>query len=302
MATYAIGDVHGCHGSLCALLERLPLDPGRDRLWLVGDLVNRGPDNLGVLRWARETEAAMGERFAVVLGNHDVHLLARAAGVAAPRERDTLDDVLEAADPREREELVAWLRHRPLLHRERPLGAGRGDLLLVHGGLLPGWSPETAEELARDTEEVLRGPDGDRLLADYAERNGRFDHECRIGDALGRASCGLAVFTLLRTIRNDGIPRCGYSGPPEEAPAGDRAWFEAWRDERPEDARPTFVFGHWASLGLHLDLERGFERGGPGLFGLDSGCVWGDRLTAARLDDGEIWQVPTREPASERTT
>lgn len=288
-ATYAIGDVHGCSESLHALLERLPLDPGRDRLWLVGDLVNRGPDNLGVLRWARETEARMGERFAAVLGNHDVHLLARAAGVAEARGKDTLDDVLEA-DERERDELVAWLRARPLVHRE-------DERLLVHGGLLPGWSPEVAEELARDTETVLRGPDGDRLLADYAERNGRFDHECRIGDRLGRASCGLAVFTLVRTIRGDGQPRCGYSGRPEDAPAGDRAWFEVWRQGQPED-RPTVVFGHWASLGLYV--HRG--AGEPGLFGLDTGCVWGDRLTAVRVEDGELWQVETREPEEARRT
>ena len=294
MATYAIGDVHGCSDSLRALLDRLPLDPDRDRLWLVGDLVNRGPDNVGVLRWARETEARMGARFVAVLGNHDVHLLARAAGVAAPREKDTLDDLLEGADRRERDELVAWLRARPLLHRERqprPGRNGQGDRLLVHGGLLPGWSPAVAEELARDTEGVLRGPDGDRLLADYAKRNGRFDHQCRIDDPLGRASCGLAVFTLLRTLRADGEPRCGFTGRPDEAPTGDRAWFRAWREECATDELPTVVFGHWAALGLYRE---------PGLFGLDTGCVWGDRLTAARIEDGELWGVESREPPSRR--
>lgn len=291
-ATYAIGDVHGCSNSLRALLDRLPLDPDRDRLWLVGDLVNRGPDNLGVLRWARETEARMGDRFAAVLGNHDVHLLARAAGVAEARRKDTLDDVLQA-DEAERDELVAWLRARPLLHREPPPRPGEPDRLLVHGGLLPGWSPAVAEELARDTEAVLRGPDGDRLLADYAKRNGRFDHQCRIDDPLGRASCGLAVFTLLRTLRADGEPRCGFTGRPEEAPAGDRAWFRAWREERATDELPTVVFGHWAALGLYRE---------PELFGLDTGCVWGDCLTAARIDDGELWQVATRDAARERKT
>ena len=290
-ATYAIGDVHGCFDSLQALLERLPLRMDEDRLWLVGDLVNRGPDNLGVLRWARETSERMGDRFAAVLGNHDVHLLARAAGVAEARKKDTLDDVLGTKTD-ERAELIAWLRERPLIHRE-------GDRLLVHGGLLPGWTLETAETLARDTETVLRGPDGDRLLADYAERNGRFDTECRIDDLFGRASCGLAVFTLLRSLRADGQPRCGYSGPPEDAPTGDRPWFDAWRDERDAAGRcPTVVFGHWASLGLHVEANEDE----PGIFGLDSGCVWGDRLTAARLEDGELWQVPTHEPASQRTT
>lgn len=272
MATYAIGDVHGCTESLHALLAELPLRPDEDRLWMAGDLVNRGPDSLGALRWARRMEARMGRRFVAVLGNHDVHLLARAAGVAAARRGDTLDAVLAAPD---RDELVAWLRERPLLHRE-------GDRLLVHGGLLPGWSPELAETLARDTEAVLRSSDGDRLLEDYTGRSGRFDDECMTSDPLGRAACALPVFTLLRTLRADGRPRCGFAGAPDEAPDGDRPWFEVWRDSQRPGPRPLIVFGHWATLGLHRS---------PGLVGLDTGCVWGGRLTAVRIDDGETFEI-----------
>src|ERR1700720_536378 len=148
MATYAIGDVHGCFVTLRALLARCGFSPRQDRLWMVGDLVNRGPRSLEVLRWA----AAMGDRLVVVLGNHDLYLLARAAGLAKRKRRDTLDAVLEAADG---DELVSWLRARPLLHRE-------GDRVLVHAGLFPQWSAEAAERLARETEEGLRGRHGDR--------------------------------------------------------------------------------------------------------------------------------------------
>jgi bis(5'-nucleosyl)-tetraphosphatase (symmetrical) len=150
MATYAIGDVHGCYETLRALLVRSGFSPGRDRLWMVGDLVNRGPRSLEVLRWA----ADMGDRLVVVLGNHDLYLLARGAGVAERKRRDTLDVVLAAADG---PELLAWLRRRPLLHRE-------GDRVLVHAGLFPEWSAERAEQLARETEERLRGGSGGRLL------------------------------------------------------------------------------------------------------------------------------------------
>src|SRR5579864_2399920 len=138
MAIYAIGDVHGCYETLRSLLAGSGFSPRQDRLWLVGDLVNRGPRSLEVLRWA----ADMGDRLVVVLGNHDLYLLARAAGVAERKRRDSLDGVLAAPDC---DDLVAWLRSRPLLHRE-------GERVLVHAGLFPDWSPERAEELARETE------------------------------------------------------------------------------------------------------------------------------------------------------
>src|SRR5262245_49421682 len=134
MSTYAIGDIQGCFLTLQALLEQIEFDARRDHLWLVGDLVNRGPRSLEVLRWA----AALGDRVRAVLGNHDLHLLARAAGVAAPKRRDSLDAVLQAPD---RESLFAWLHSLPLLYRE-------GDLALVHGGLDPAWDLATAESLA----------------------------------------------------------------------------------------------------------------------------------------------------------
>ncbi|HCF58978.1 MAG TPA: symmetrical bis(5'-nucleosyl)-tetraphosphatase, partial [Myxococcales bacterium] len=143
MATYAIGDIQGCFTELMRLVERIDFDPRDDRLWLVGDLVNRGPSSLEVLRWAK----GLGERAVVVLGNHDLHLIARALGVAYASARDTLEPVLRAPD---RDELVAWLRGRPLLHRE-------GRYFMVHAGLLPQWSLEEASGLAREAEELLQG-------------------------------------------------------------------------------------------------------------------------------------------------
>lgn len=292
-ATYAIGDVHGCWRSLQALLDRLPWHPERDRLWLVGDLVNRGAGSLEVLRWARRTEAELDERFACVLGNHEVHLLARAAGVAAAKPRDTLDRLLAASD---RDELVAWVAGRPLLHRE-------GERLLVHAGLLPAWTTDEAEALAREAERRLRGPGARELLARYAARAGcpgASAPSCGVPcpePADPDAGCSpadraLAVLTLLRLVDAEGRPCYEFTGPPEEAPSGTVPWFEAsgrrWRHRADDDGpeAPEIVCGHWAALGL---------RTAPGLRALDSGCVWGGKLTALRLEDGAVFQVECRE-------
>lgn len=272
MATYAIGDVHGCFRTLEALLEELPFDSERDRLWMVGDLVNRGPDSAEVLRWARRTSRELGDRFVSVLGNHEIHLLARALG-ADPRRRDTLDCILSASD---RGELVDWVLHRPLLHRE-------GDVVLVHAGLLPEWTADEAEQLAREVEEELHSPRSDRLLARYAVRPRRWRDGFSKRDRRDQA---LAAFTLLRTVGTDGAPRHGFTGPPWDAPADTTPWYDV--PER-RSADHTIVFGHWAALGLKI---------GPGLRALDTGCVWGERLTALRIEDGQVFQAERR-PESE---
>lgn len=269
MATYAIGDVHGCFETLRRLLRRVAFDPRRDRLWMVGDLVNRGPRSLEVLRWA----AGLGDRIVAVLGNHDLHLLARAAGVAEPKKRDTLDAVLEAPD---RDELLAWLSARPLVHRE-------GDALLVHAGLFPSWGPKQAERLAREVEERLQGESSPKLLASVAQKNPE-----RWKDSLSgpeRARAALAAFARLRTLDAEGRMCADFSGAPEDAPKGCRPWFEA-RDRK--SAGVTVIFGHWAALGLRV---------GDGIAALDTGCAWGRSLTALRLDDWRIFQEPAGEPA-----
>jgi bis(5'-nucleosyl)-tetraphosphatase (symmetrical) len=267
MATYAIGDVHGCYDTLRALVDRIRFDPARDRLWMVGDLVNRGPRSLDVLRWA----AGLGEALVTVLGNHDLYLLARAAGVAERKRRDTLDAVLAAPD---RDELLAWLRRRPLLHRE-------GDRVLVHAGLFPQWTPELAVELAREAEARLRGPGGDRLLR---QALGKHAERWREGAGAGtRARVALTGMARMRALAADGSPCTDFSGALAEMPPGCRPWFAA---EERQSGGVLVVFGHWAALGLHL---------APGIAAIDTGCVWGQTLTALRLDDGELFQERARE-------
>ncbi|MXX76202.1 MAG: symmetrical bis(5'-nucleosyl)-tetraphosphatase [Holophagales bacterium] len=259
MATWAIGDVHGCFRTLEALLDRMEFDVRRDRLWMVGDLVNRGPRSLQTLRWARALEAEMGERFRVVLGNHDLHLIARHLGVAGERPRDTLTEVLEATDA---PELIDWLRRRPFVHFERI--AGR-DHVLAHAGLQPGWSPEDALEASGQLSRLLTGQHARLLL----RREGDPKH--------GRNRAALAAFTRSRMLDSESRPH-DWSGPPEEAPSGLKPWFRVSPRSCPER---TIVCGHWAALGLHLEDD---------LIALDSGCVWGGRLTGVRLEDRRVVQ------------
>lgn len=246
MATYVVGDVQGCFITLERLLARIDFDASRDRLWLVGDIVNRGPNSLDVLRFARDLE----DRAVVVLGNHDLHLIARSRGEREPKRRDTFDDVLEAPDC---DELVEWLAKRPLLHRE-------DEIVMVHAGLLPGWTLDEAASLAKKAEKKLRD-----------------DMDRRLGKALRTA---VDVFTRIRTCNKAGEMDLDFAGPPEDAPKGYRPWFEL--AEIPDDA--TVLFGHWASLGLHL---------GTNAIGLDTGCVWGGALTALRLEDRKLFQEPS---------
>lgn len=274
MATYALGDIHGCFRTLEALLERIGFRPGPDRLWLVGDLVNRGPASLEVLRWAHERR----EHVLVTLGNHDLHLLGRAAGVRKPRRRDALDAVLEAPD---RDELLGWLRTRPLLHRE-------GDRMLVHAGLLPQWSVEAAEALAHEVEAELAADPASPLLE---PRGGPSPGEPpEAWPEADRLRLALSVFTGLRTCTADGRPCYGFTGPPGQAPGGCLPWFEI-PGRRSADS--FLVFGHWAALGF---------RRGEGWVALDSGCAWGGPLTAVRLEDLEAFQVENLDvaPVSDR--
>jgi len=261
VATWAIGDVHGCWETLQVLLERLDLDWRRDRLWLVGDLGNRGPGSLEVLRWAADLHARMGERFAVTLGNHDLHLVAIHEGLTAPRPQDTLGPVLEAAD---RDELLAWLLERPLLHRD-------GGHVLVHAGLLPSWDLAEADRRARAAEAALRDP---------ATRHAMLERPAARGAPRERRD--LDVLARLRTCTLAEEP-CPWSGLPEGAPEGCRPWFE-WPHRRGE---ATVLFGHWAALGFHR---------APGAIALDSGCAWGGALTAWRIEDGAAVRQPVVDP------
>lgn len=258
MSTWIIGDIHGCGATLRRLLDRIAFDPDRDRVIQVGDLANKGPGTLEVLRWAM----GLGDRFRMVLGNHDLHLLARAAGWRA-RKEDTLDTVLDAPD---REALLAWLV-------TQPLTLTFGQTLVVHAGCMPSWSLAEAEALARECEAVLRaGGVGDL----YERRRNVWSPDL---DGLDRTAAALAVLTRVRTVRLDGRPLLEYWGPKEEAPKGVKPWFE---DSTIVAEGWTTVFGHWATLGVFR---------GPGTVCLDSGCVYGGALSALRVGDGRIVQV-----------
>ncbi len=248
MATYAIGDVQGCGETLRRLIERIAFDPARDKLRFVGDLVNRGPENLSVLRFVK----GLGDRAETVLGNHDLHLIARAMRLRPEKELDTLDDVLAAKD---KDELIEWLAHRPLLFVE-------ANRVFVHAGLLPSWTVAAATKEARRLEAHLKNP----------KQRGRLLEKEQYDPAL-------KVLTTIRTVKDDDT-LCKFAGEPEVAPTGCRPWF-SHPARRSRDA--FVVFGHWSALG---------HRRGSDYLALDSGCVWGERLTAVRLEDGEVFAEP----------
>jgi bis(5'-nucleosyl)-tetraphosphatase (symmetrical) len=268
VATYAVGDIQGCMSSLERLLALIDYQPARDSLWLVGDLVNRGPRSLDVLRWASRQDSAV-----VVLGNHDLHLLRRVAGAAGAKKRDTLDDVLAAPD---RDRLVDWLRRQALVHVT-------ADHLMVHGGLHPRWTAAKARALAAEIEDGLQGVGWKRWVGELEGEPPLWREELA-GSA--RANAVLAYLVRARTLWADGSINAGFDGAPGEAPPGAVPWFAmpdpAWADH-------VAVFGHWAALGLDI---------GPRHLGLDSGCVWGKSLTAVRLDDRAVFQVKAVESAT----
>lgn len=273
MSTYVIGDVQGCLGALHELLETIEFTPGRDRLWFAGDLVNRGEDSIGTLRWCLAHDADI----VAILGNHDLHLLAVAEGFVPAHRKDTLDEILDAPD---RKEVLEWLRLRPMVHRE-------GKDLMVHAGLLPQWTAEQAVVLGRELEAVLRGPGyRDFLRGMYGNEPRHWADTLKGQDRLRVIANAM---TRLRFLHPDGgmefLHKCG----PESAPPELTPWYDA--AERQSRAVRVF-FGHWSTLGLYAR---------PDVIGLDTGCLWGGRLSAFRLDDGRVFQVPChvrREPHS----
>jgi bis(5'-nucleosyl)-tetraphosphatase (symmetrical) len=270
MALYAIGDIQGCHAEFCRMLDLIGFSPSNDRLWLVGDLVNRGPDSLAVLREVM----ALGEAATTVLGNHDFHLLTIAAGHRRPHRDDTLHEVLEASD---RDELIAWLKRRPLVVRDR-------ERLMVHAGLLPSWTPEIAEGLAREVEAKLASDDADRFLGALYGDEPRTWSDDLSGDDRLRAIVNAC--SRLRFCTVEGTMEFREKRGREHAPQGFRPWF---RHESRRSAGVLVVCGHWSTLELEL---------APNLMMLDSGCLWGGTLTAVRLEDRRLYQVPSRAPVT----
>jgi bis(5'-nucleosyl)-tetraphosphatase (symmetrical) len=272
MALYAIGDVQGCDEELGHLLQTLRFSPNRDRVWFVGDLINRGPDSLGVLRRVR----ALGDAATVTLGNHDLHLLAVALGRARLRSDDTLDAILVAED---RDGLLEWLRAQPLFHED-----DSHNLCLLHAGLAPQWDLHQARQCAREFESALKN-DPEKLFDRlYGDEPDLWD-DALAGEERLRfiANC----FTRLRYVDANGRLVLRAKGSPKKSQTKSLIpWFEA------QDARwrgPRIIFGHWSTLGFFRNAD---------VIGLDTGCVWGDTLTALRLDvpDAAPVQVGCRAP------
>ena len=309
MTTYAIGDIQGCARSFDALLEAIDFDPGADRLWLAGDLVNRGPDSVGVLRRVM----ALGDRAVVVLGNHDLHLLAIVAGVRPPWEGDTFDEIFAAPD---RDELIDWLRCRPLLHYDPAIRT-----VLVHAGLPPGWSLEEAVARAGEVVDALAGVDWQDVLQTlYGNEPSAWSAGLSLAD---RRRFTINALTRMRYVDAAGRLDFEYNGPPGTQPSVLTPWYEMWsvgdgddgeihgseiRGSEIHDSEVHVVFGHWASLGL-VSLSRRYSRdelivenivdnaedvqGAGDLRGrtpgarftcMDTGCVWGRTLTALPVD------------------
>jgi bis(5'-nucleosyl)-tetraphosphatase (symmetrical) len=261
MAIYAIGDVQGCLEELQQLLEELAFDPARDRLWFVGDLVNRGLRSLETLRFIK----SLGEAAVTVLGNHDLHALAVYYGGEVKKSKDTLDDLLAAPDI---EELMDWLRSQPMLHHD-----ARIETTMVHAGLPPQWSIEQARELAGEMEQTLRGPDAGAFFVQmYGDEPTRWSDDLSGWERLRFITNCL---TRIRYCREDGDLDLKIKTAPGSQPEGLYEWFKV-PGRRSSGHR--LVFGHWSTLGAHLL---------PDAIALDSGCVWGGRLTAVRLDEPE---------------
>jgi bis(5'-nucleosyl)-tetraphosphatase (symmetrical) len=265
MATYAIGDVQGCFDELQQLLEQVSFG-ARDRLWFVGDLVNRGPNSLQVLRLVRD----LGHRAVVVLGNHDLHLVTQHEGFERARADDSFDDVLGAPD---RAALVNWLRERPLMHVAE-------GYVMVHAGLLPQWTIAQALELAHELQRALAAPDYRDFLAHmYGSEPAQWSDTLTGWD---RLRVIVNAMTRMRFCTREG--RMDFRAKGTKPPRGYQPWFEL---RAPSEL--TIICGHWSALGLKLT---------PQLAALDSGCVWGGSLTALRLEDRSIHRVPCARHAS----
>ncbi len=266
MAIYCVGDVQGCYDELRRLLDLARFDPADDELWLTGDLVARGPKSLEVLRFVH----SLGFQATTVLGNHDLHLLATAAGYTKPKKKDRLDTLLEAHDA---DKLLRWLRLQPLLaeHPTEPL-------IMCHAGISPQWSIETAKRCAHEVEDLLRSDQGNWLLLHmYGNDPAHWDERLT---GLPRWRYIINVFTRMRFCSIDGSLDFHSKVSPKQEVDGLKPWFEL---RQPQENEPDLVFGHWAALMGQCPKPR--------IHALDTGCVWGNQLTMWRWDDDAIFSL-----------
>ena len=258
MAVYAIGDVQGCYEPLCRLLDQLRFDSSCDQLWLTGDLVNRGPESGKVLRLVRSLQEAA----VTVLGNHDLTLLAVAEGFVKARRKDTFHDILDASDAAE---YIDWIRHWPLLHHDANLG-----FTMIHAGLIAQWDLAQAQACAAELEDTLRGPAYREFLAHmFGQQPEHWDNNLA---GIERLRCIVNICTRMRFCTASGRLDFKAKGAPGSQPSGLMPWFQM---PGRRNADLNIIFGHWAALGYYRE---------PGIYALDSGCVWGQQLTALRLD------------------
>jgi bis(5'-nucleosyl)-tetraphosphatase (symmetrical) len=260
MSTYAIGDVQGCFKTLEKLLDHINFDTANDSLWFAGDLVNRGPRSLETLRFVKQ----LGKKHHTVLGNHDLHLLARAHNVREASKDDTLADILKAPD---KIELLDWLQHLPLLHHDAAL-----NYTMVHAGFAKSWDLKKAQQLAKELETVLRGNKASEYFQNmYGNEPHQWDDKLQ---GVERLRCITNFFTRERFCFADGSMDLKFDGTLDAAPKNLMPWYKV-----PGRASTdlNILFGHWAALGGVTDSAK--------VFALDTGCVWGFDLTAMRLED-----------------
>lgn len=270
MSTYVIGDLHGCHAEFVALLDKLAFNPERDRVWLVGDLVNRGPGSLECLREARQ----LGGAVSCVLGNHDFHLLVVARGNGKLRKKDTLDEILSAPD---REPLLDWLQ-------QQSLSVAQDNALMVHAGILPQWTMPQAQALGKEVEGALRSENSGHFLSNlFGDQPDRWQDGL---EGMDRLRCIVNVFTRMRFISSQGCLDFAAKQGLESAPEGYAPWFQYPRNDNAQ-----LMFGHWAAL------EGRTPDAGIKVDALDTGCAYGGSLTAMNLASGERTSVASRKAA-----
>jgi bis(5'-nucleosyl)-tetraphosphatase (symmetrical) len=270
MSIYIVGDVQGCFTPLEQLLDKVNFNSRQDQLWFVGDLVNRGPQSLEVLRFIKN----LGNAAVSILGNHDLHLLCVAEGYQKAHASDTFDGIFNAPD---KGELLTWLRWRPMIYHDQ-------GVTMVHAGILPQWSITEALSLGAEVETALRGEDYlEFLIHMYGNKPAKWSDEL-VG--MERLRVITNAMTRLRLIDKEGKMDFSFKGKIQEKPKDLYAWYDFPNRKTKKD---TIIFGHWSALGLHMESN---------ILALDTGCLWGGCLTALRLEDRKLFQVSCREEAS----
>lgn len=279
MSTYAIGDLQGCYTELQDLLNKINFDETNDQLWFVGDLVNRGPESLKCLRFVKSLE----KNAKTVLGNHDLHLLAIANKVRKPHRNDTLDEILNADDA---EALLYWIRHLPLLVHDKEL-----NFTMIHAGLPPQWSLKKARKLANETENILQSDQFTDFIHNMYGNQPDIWSETLSGDDFHRFI--INCFTRIRYLEETGKLNLKENNAPGTQAKNLRPWYALPNRKTNKD---KIIFGHWSTV--TLGEQQNFKQ--HNVYPLDTGCLWGGELTAMRLEDEKIFNVPSRQAKLEK--